>query len=123
MADESRYPTRIAPYGLRMPPDLKARIEASATANNRSLNAEIVSALEYLYPAPTQITELREMLRQAIYEISAAQSEDDVFRAMDKFRKIDAELEEAINDAAAKLMKEKEREKEQKPISDDDLPF
>ena len=36
----------IVPYGLRMQPDLKQRIEATARANNRSLNAEIVSRLE-----------------------------------------------------------------------------
>ncbi|WP_139291294.1 Arc family DNA-binding protein [Paracoccus sp. SM22M-07] len=52
MSDESKYPTRIAPYGLRMPPDLKERVEASAKANNRSMNAEIVATLEEKYPAP-----------------------------------------------------------------------
>lgn len=36
----------IAPFGLRMQPDLKARIEAAAKANNRSMNAEIVARLE-----------------------------------------------------------------------------
>ena len=46
MADESKYPTRIAPYGLRMPDDLKARIQAAADANNRSMNSEIVARLE-----------------------------------------------------------------------------
>jgi len=46
MADESKYPTRIAPYGLRMPPELKEQVQASADANNRSMNAEIVARLE-----------------------------------------------------------------------------
>lgn len=50
MADESKYPTRIAPYGLRMPPELKERVEAAAKANNRSMNAEIVATLEEKYP-------------------------------------------------------------------------
>lgn len=50
MADESKYPTRIAPYGLRMPPDLKNRVMGAAKKNNRPLNAEIVSALEAAYP-------------------------------------------------------------------------
>lgn len=36
----------IAPFGLRMQPDLKERIEAEALANGRSLNAEIVWRLE-----------------------------------------------------------------------------
>lgn len=35
----------IPPYGLRMPPDLKAALERSAELNGRSLNAEINSRL------------------------------------------------------------------------------
>lgn len=46
MVDETKYPTRIPPYGLRMPDDLKARIQAAAEANNRSMNAEIVARLQ-----------------------------------------------------------------------------
>lgn len=46
MVDDSKYPTRIAPYGLRMPPELKEMLQASAAANNRSMNAEIVLRLE-----------------------------------------------------------------------------
>src|SRR4051812_27210298 len=36
----------IAPFGLRMLPDLKARIEEAAAESGRSLNAEIVARLE-----------------------------------------------------------------------------
>lgn len=36
----------VAPFGLRMLPDLKARVEESAAQNGRSLNAEIVARLE-----------------------------------------------------------------------------
>lgn len=50
MADETKYPTRIAPYGLRIPPELKARIEAAAEARERSMHAEILSALEEKFP-------------------------------------------------------------------------
>lgn len=35
-----------AHFRLRIPPDLKVEIEAAAAANNRSINAEIVSRLE-----------------------------------------------------------------------------
>ena len=43
---EDRVPmANIPPFGLRMRPDLKARIEEASRANNRSLNAEIVSRL------------------------------------------------------------------------------
>lgn len=45
-------PKQEAPYGLRMPPDLKERVKAAAAGNNRSMNAEIVATLEEKYPAP-----------------------------------------------------------------------
>ncbi len=35
----------IAPFGVRMPPDLKKRLESQATAACRSLNSEIVFRL------------------------------------------------------------------------------
>ena len=34
---------------LRLPPDLKSRVEDAAKANNRSMNAEIVSRLEQTF--------------------------------------------------------------------------
>lgn len=37
---------RTTPYPLRMPDELRSALEASATAGNRSLHAEIVSRLE-----------------------------------------------------------------------------
>lgn len=36
----------IAPFGLRMPAEMKAEIEAAAASNGRSMNAEIVARLE-----------------------------------------------------------------------------
>lgn len=43
----------INPFGLRLQPDLKSRIEASAAYNHRSINAEIVARLEASFgPAP-----------------------------------------------------------------------
>lgn len=38
--------SNIAPFGVRMPPDLKQRLEISAKNNNRSLNAEVVFWLQ-----------------------------------------------------------------------------
>ena len=46
MADERKPMAHIAPFGLRMQPDLKAKVEEAARANNRSLNAEIVARIE-----------------------------------------------------------------------------
>jgi hypothetical protein len=43
----TRQPTsHIAPFGVRMQPDLKARLEAAAVQSGRSMNAEIIRRLE-----------------------------------------------------------------------------
>lgn len=41
-----------------MPPDLKERVKKAADTNNRSMNAEIVSALEEKYPKPREELDL-----------------------------------------------------------------
>nr|WMC97384.1 Arc family DNA-binding protein [Aminobacter aminovorans] len=46
MTDERKPMANIAPFGLRMQPELKLRVEDAARTNNRSLNAEIVERLE-----------------------------------------------------------------------------
>lgn len=43
--DETRI-ANIVPFGLRLQPDLKRRVEEAAKRNNRSLNAEIALRLE-----------------------------------------------------------------------------
>lgn len=45
-SDPERKVASIAPFGLRMQPELKQQIEEQARANGRSLNAEIVWRLE-----------------------------------------------------------------------------
>lgn len=39
----------IAPLGVRLPPEIKEIIKAAAVVNRRSMNAEIVVALERFY--------------------------------------------------------------------------
>lgn len=82
-----RSPTaHIPPFGLRLQPDLKERIEAAAKANGRSMNAEIVSRLEasfegsfvsQLSPAQRVLVEMRAKERnmsedQALAELIVA---------------------------------------------------
>lgn len=43
-------------FVLRLPDGMRDRIKAAAEANNRSMNAEIVSVLEREYPAPRQMS-------------------------------------------------------------------
>jgi len=52
MSNETRPPqANIPPFGLRMQPSLKARIDDAAKKNNRSINAEIVARLEASFGA------------------------------------------------------------------------
>lgn len=51
--NDKRLKANIAPFGLRMQPELKAQVEAAAARNGRSINAEIVH----------QLTENPELLR------------------------------------------------------------
>lgn len=44
---------RIAPFGLRLPPDLKGRVQQAASESNRSLNAEIIARLEASFETPS----------------------------------------------------------------------
>lgn len=45
-------------FRLRIPADLKARVEESAKRNNRSVNAEILQALKVTYPPEPSVEEL-----------------------------------------------------------------
>lgn len=40
-------------FALRLPDGMRDRIKAAAESNNRSMNAEIVAALQEKYPEPT----------------------------------------------------------------------
>lgn len=44
-------------FKLRLPLDLKNRVEAAARAQNRSINAEIIQTLEKAYPGNRDINE------------------------------------------------------------------
>lgn len=48
----------ITPFGLRMPSDLKARVDAAAESNGRSINAECVARLQESFEARADISTL-----------------------------------------------------------------
>ena len=48
----------ITPFGLRMPSELKARVDAAAESNGRSINAECVARLQESFEARTDIAAL-----------------------------------------------------------------
>jgi hypothetical protein len=53
MSEKDKYPSELAErFQIRLPPGLRDRIKATAEANGRSMNTEIVSTLENAYPDP-----------------------------------------------------------------------
>ncbi|MFV0303426.1 MAG: Arc family DNA-binding protein [Paracoccus sp. (in: a-proteobacteria)] len=77
----------LAPFGLRMQPDLKDRIKATAEANNRSMNAEIVATLEEKYPKPKHETPWAREVRD---QINSAETDEQAQEIVDQFnRKLD----------------------------------
>lgn len=55
----------IAPFGLRLQPELKERVELSAKENGRSMNAEITARLEKSFEPPQKALNL-EVENQAV---------------------------------------------------------
>jgi hypothetical protein len=51
--------SHVAPFGLRMLPDLKEKLAAAAHLNGRSLNAEITHRLEYSFMVRFPLEETR----------------------------------------------------------------
>jgi hypothetical protein len=59
---------RIPPFGLRLPPDLKEKVQAAAKANNRSMNAEIAVRLERTFHEFSQMDEEQLEVVKAVYQ-------------------------------------------------------
>lgn len=74
--DEMAQPTQTDPqFKLRLPDGMRDRIKAAAEANNRSMNAEIVAALESCFPEPksaadvvSEVTEVLSMVEPGLRE-------------------------------------------------------
>ena len=63
----------INPFGLRMPQDLKKRIEKSAKTNRRSINAELILRLQdSIEKDPLFIPEIHESAKN--YELTEEQN-------------------------------------------------
>jgi hypothetical protein len=59
----------IPPFGLRLQPDLKSKLEDAARASGRSLNAELVARLQMSFldmPDPVELQNEIERLRQTV---------------------------------------------------------
>ena len=69
---------QIAPFGLRMLPDLKEKIEQAARESGRSMNAEIVARLERSFTADKEVEQIAfesgfetSMLREDVARLTA----------------------------------------------------
>lgn len=71
----TRPPTaHITPFGVRMQPDLKERLEKAAQESGRSLNAEVVARLEQSFEpreSTIMIEELENLLTGVLTQIKA----------------------------------------------------
>lgn len=74
--DDSKLTRDIAPFGVRMPADLKSRVAASAAANNRSMNAEIVATLQEKYPEPSG-SDLAALFSEVLARLEQVSSNDE----------------------------------------------
>lgn len=84
MTEKEKYPSELAErFQIRLPPGLRDRIKATAEANGRSMNTEIVSTLEEAYPDPLQFME----------ELKFLDEIDEIQRKLDRIRA--AQLAEA----------------------------
>jgi hypothetical protein len=98
-----------------MPPDLKRRIEESARGQGRTLHAEILLALETLYPAPTPMEEIRNLIDEAIS--GWLRSGDTSQKELDALRAIRDDLDHTLKVVTGENGSSRER------TSDDDIPF
>ncbi len=77
MSDKEKYPSELAErFQIRLPPGLRDRIKATAEANGRSMNTEIVSTLAEAYPDPQQFME----------ELKFLDEIDEIQRKLDRIR-------------------------------------
>lgn len=77
-------------FTVRFPDGMRDRIKAAAESNNRSMNAEIVAALQEKYPEPT-IDDLRVFLEELRARLDEVRSEADAKALAD-------DVDQRIND-------------------------
>lgn len=68
---------------LRLPDGMRDRIKAAAEKNNRSMNAEIVAALEEKYPPPADRIPFNRVTELLTY-LDAANTEDETAKRLDE---------------------------------------
>jgi hypothetical protein len=80
-----RRPTIVAPFNLRLPPDLKQRLDKAARGKGRTLTAEILQRLQATFTDfPTRtLEEIADQLMPAVEMNHAENVLGDLLRALD----------------------------------------
>ena len=93
----------IAPFGLRMQPDLRAHLESAAVANGRSLNAEITARLEQ------SLTQEQQLPSAVMVDMIAMT--DRLNRMTAEMDKTQARLEAALKEITAATINSRKKER------------
>ncbi|WP_139790610.1 Arc family DNA-binding protein [Rhizobium rhizosphaerae] len=102
MSDKDKYPSELAErFQVRLPAGLRDRIRAAAEANGRSMNTEIVTALEDAYPDPEKLAEELsfvdeiDSIQQQLERLRAARLAEAIKEGRREVRQTDAMIEKA----------------------------
>lgn len=95
---------RTTPYPLRMPDDLRAKLETSAKSGARSLHAEIVARLERSFTADREVEEIA---LESVVEAAGLQREIERLSKLLESQKADAQkmMQEQTKAIAAEVLK------------------
>ena len=86
---------------VRLPDGMRDRIKSAAATNNRSMNAEIVAALEQAYPDPQQLAEELsfideiDRIQEQLKRIQIAQMAAERKRGREQLEELDVKIEKA----------------------------
>jgi hypothetical protein len=94
----------INPFGLRLQPDLKAKLEEAAKQNKRSLNAEISARLESTFPASAGTLFAAPQIAQTLATIERSRNPLDIEEADRIYLTMRERLVRAIDDAIAEAI-------------------
>lgn len=83
-------------FMLRLPEGMRDRIKFAADSNGRSMNAEIVSALEAAYPQETEIARLTRELHEAVRALDQANSDAERKKLKASVQDLSDQLKDAV---------------------------
>lgn len=82
-------------FVLRMPEGMRARIRSMAHANNRSMNAEIISTLEDCYPPQPGVNEVLGLIEVLTEKVESRYLPGDMQTVIDILKRLEGALERA----------------------------